>query len=79
MKLLQKRFCCLVKKSEDTALGSAIRQAVWSYSKIGLLWNTVPAEKGMSDTPKMQKIRTPTMRKKSIEAALHKNEGIQFK
>lgn len=34
---------------------------------------------GMSDTPKMEKIQTPTMRKKGIEAALHKNEGIRFK
>lgn len=34
----------------------------------------------MSDTPKMEDIQTPTIcKKKSIEAAFHKNEGIQFK
>lgn len=34
----------------------------------------------MSDTPKsMEKIRTPSVSRKRIEAALHNNEGIQFK
>ena len=34
----------------------------------------------MSDTPKsMEKIRTPSISRKKIEAALNNNEGIQFK
>lgn len=34
----------------------------------------------MSDTPKsMEEILTPSISRKRIEAALHNNEGIQFK
>lgn len=78
MRLLQKRLCCLVKKSENTALGSAIGQAVRSYSEAGLLWNTVPAERVCLIHPRWRKYKLLQCVKKSIEAALHKNEGIQF-